>query len=319
MVRWPSSSCAGGWHFEVFVSAAAQSCAFVLPFAQGIEDVSSTVVSAMGRCRVTHYGFHRVRRADVNGGVLGLRFDEALQPHREDGHVAAGSLSVGNGVEAPGRADVPGGNISVATYELQLSSDESAAAANSTELVGFFVRALNGSSLSFSLRRDETILDLEQRLSVRTGVQQHLFYLVQQSKVLPGSWTLARAGISSDSHVLMCGRLRGGAGGGRVQIEGEWNCQACGMVGCWPTKRQCCRCGTPRGAIGGKPQGPPREQNASNRPPPSPSTGNPTYRVPRKGAPQNQGTSLPVPVPSMAVHSFMGPEQPVTNLLLEKD
>ena len=87
-----------------------------------------------------------------------------------------------------------------------------------------------------------------------------------------GSWTLARAGISHDSHVHMCGRLRGGAGGGRVQIEGEWNCQACGMIGCWPTKRQCFRCGTPRyvqngGAVGGKPRGPPREQNALGRPP----------------------------------------------------
>ena len=171
------------------------------------------------------------------------------------GHVAAGSLSVGNGVQVSGRVDVPGGNISVATYELQVSSDASAAAG-----------ALNGSSLSFSMRRDQPILGLEQRLSVRTGVPQHLFCLVQQSKVLPGSWTLARAGIFSDSHVHVCGRLRGGAGGGRLQIEGEWNCQACGMVGCWPTKRQCFRCGTPRyvrngGAIGGKPRGPPGEQN----------------------------------------------------------
>ena len=39
--------------------------------------------------------------------------------------------------------------------------------------------------------------------------------------VLLGSATLARAGISSDSHVHMCGRLRGGAGGGRVQLKGS--------------------------------------------------------------------------------------------------
>ena len=148
---------------------------------------------------------------------------------------------------------------------------------------------------------DETILDLAQRLSFRTGVPQHLFCLVQQSKVLPGSRTLARAGISSDSHVHICGRLRGGAGGGRVQIEGEWNCQACGMVECWPTKRQCFRCGNPRyvrngGAVGGKPRGPPRDQNAFGRPPPTPSTGDPTHRLPRKGAPQNKGTAPHVPV-----------------------
>ena len=95
----------------------------------------------------------------------------------------------------------------------------------------------------------------------------------------------------------MCGRFRSGAGGGRVQNEGEWNCQACGMVGCWPTKRQCFRCCTPRyvrngGVIGGQP----REQNELGRLPPSPSTGNPSYWVLRTGAPQNQGSFLPVPV-----------------------
>ena len=84
-------------------------------------------------------GFRRVCRADIDGGVLGLRFDEALKPHMENGHVAAGSLSVGNGVQSSGRV-VPGGNLSVATCELQVSSDASAAAAKS-----IFVRALNGS------------------------------------------------------------------------------------------------------------------------------------------------------------------------------
>ena len=44
------------------------------------------------------------------------------------------------------------------------------------------------------------------------------------------------------------------------------------------------------GAIGGKPRCPPREQNALGRPPPSPSTGDPTRRVSREGATQNQGT-----------------------------
>ena len=77
------------------------------------------------------------------------------------------------------------------------------------------------------------LLDLAQRLSVRTGVPEHLFYLVQQSKVLSGSWALARAGISSYSHVHMCGRLRGGAGGGRVRVGGVGtaNHAACWGVG----------------------------------------------------------------------------------------
>ena len=79
------------------LSAAAQSRAFVLPFAKDLEDVSSTVVSAMVRCQVMNSGFRRVRRADISGSVLGLRFDEALKPHREDGQVAAGGLSVKRG------------------------------------------------------------------------------------------------------------------------------------------------------------------------------------------------------------------------------
>ena len=145
------------------------------------------------------------------------------------------------------------------------------------------------------------LLDL---VPVRTGVPEHLFYLVQQSKVLSGSWTLARAGISSYSHVDMCGRLRGGAGGGRVHIGGDWDCQSCGMVVCWPTKRRCFRCGCPRfarngGAVGGKPRGPPREQNALGRPAPTLSSGDPTHRVPRRGAPQIKGTPPSVPVVSL--------------------
>ena len=62
--------------------AAAQSRAFVLSFVKDLEDVSSTVESAMVRCQVMNSGFRRVRRADISG-VLGLRFDEALKPHRE--------------------------------------------------------------------------------------------------------------------------------------------------------------------------------------------------------------------------------------------
>ena len=85
------------------------------------------------------------------------------------------------------------------------------------------------------------------------------------------------------------------------RLKEKRNCRACGMIGCWPTKRQCFRCGTPRyvqngGAVGRKPRGPPREQNALGRPPPSTSTGNPTFRVPRRVPPRNQGTPLPVSV-----------------------
>ena len=219
----------------------------------------------------------------------------------EAGRVAASSLSVGNGVQASGRVDGPSGDFSVITCKLQLPADASAAAAKSTDLVGLFVRALNGSSLTISVRSQETILDLAQRLSVRTGVPEHLFCLVQQSKVLSGAWTLARAGVASDSHVHMCVRLRGGAGGGRVHIEGEWNCHHVAWLGAGP--RNASAFDVVIRAMRG--MGVRWEENhclfRGNKthwdgPRPTPSTGDPTHRVPRRGAPQNKGTPPSVPV-----------------------
>ena len=55
----------------------AQSRAFVLPFVKDLEVVSSTVVSAMVRCRVINSGFLQVRCAVTSGRVLGLRIFRA--------------------------------------------------------------------------------------------------------------------------------------------------------------------------------------------------------------------------------------------------
>ena len=65
-----------------------------------------------------------------------------------------------------------------------------AAAAKSTELVGFLVRALNGSSLTITMKREDTTMDFAQFRFARTGIPEHLFYLVRQGKVLTGSWSL---------------------------------------------------------------------------------------------------------------------------------
>ena len=96
--------------------AAARSRAFVLPFVKDLEVVFSTAVSVMGQCEVMSYGLRLVRCAVTSGHVLGLRIDEVLKPHREGGQVVAGCLSVGNGVQATGRVDVPGGNILTAMW-----------------------------------------------------------------------------------------------------------------------------------------------------------------------------------------------------------
>ena len=97
--------------------AAARSRAFVHPFVKDLEVVFFAVVSVMGQCEVMSYGFRLVRCAVTCGHVLGLRIDEVLTPHREDGQVVAGCLSVGNGVQATGRVDVPGSNILTAMWE----------------------------------------------------------------------------------------------------------------------------------------------------------------------------------------------------------
>ena len=76
-------------------------------------------------------------------------------------------LSVGNGDQAPGRVDVPDGDFLELDHKFQMSAGAFAAAAKSTELVGSFVRALNGSSPTITVRREYTILDLAQLLSVR--------------------------------------------------------------------------------------------------------------------------------------------------------
>ena len=167
------------------MSAAASRRAHVLPYAKGSDDVTSTAGFATARFVKTNLYFPQECRAGTKGDVLGLRFTQALQPtsplmeedpyllelaqslgdEREDRHFAAGCLSVGNGVQASGRVDIPGGDFTVINHRLQMSADTLAAAAKSTDLVGFFVQVLNGSSLSITLKREETILDLVQLLS----------------------------------------------------------------------------------------------------------------------------------------------------------
>ena len=85
------------------------------------------------------------------------------------------------------------------------------------------------------------------------------FYLLLNGRMLASSSSLESAGIVTGSWVVMCGRLNGG---GRTVIEDEWDCQKCGMQGCWPTRHKCFRCGHPRYA-GGKVKFPERERTSA--------------------------------------------------------
>ena len=184
-----------------------------------------------------------------------------------------GCLFAGIGEQATGRVDVPDdGFVSAA-----------ACAAASTELeVSFFVRTLPGRNIIVKMGKTCTVQELCSAVALRTGIPERHFYLLHNGRMLVSSSSLDFAGIVKDSQVVMCGRLHGG---GRPVIEGEWDCQKCGMQGCWPTRQRCFRCGQPRYA-GGKVKLPERERNALGRPVVVPPRVNPTHRKPPRQTPQ---------------------------------
>ena len=53
-------------------------------------------------------------------------------------------------------------------------------------------------------------------------------------------------GIESGMTVRLLFRLRGGSGGNNVDIPGQWQCSFCHATRCWPTRKRCYRCDTPR-------------------------------------------------------------------------
>ena len=190
----------------------------------------------------------------------------------ENGPAIVGCPFVGIGEQATGRVDVPDdGFVSAA-----------ASAAASMELdISFFVRSLPGRNITMKFGKSRTVHELCAEIAFRTGVPERHFYLLLNGRMLASSSLLESAGIETDSQIVMCGRLNGG---GRTVIEGEWDCQKCGMQGCWPTKHKCFRCGHPRFA-GGRIKFPERECNALGRPVVVPPRVNPTHRKPRQ-APQ---------------------------------
>ena len=89
-------------------------------------------------------------------------------------------------------------------------------------------------------------------------------------------------------------RLRGGSGGNmNVDIPGQWQCNFCHATRCWPTRKRCYRCDTPRDFS--IPDGPVRgplgraPQPARNNVPPTRSSGPGPQTVP----PRNFGNVPP--------------------------
>ena len=117
---------------------------------------------------------------------------------------------------------------------------------------------------------------------------------VAGTRTLRSDDTLHQNGIESGMTVRVLCRLRGGSGGNaNVDIPGQWQCNFCHAIRCWPTRKRCYRCDTPRdfsnpnspvrGPLGRAPQ------PARNNVPPTRSSGPGPQTVP----PRNFGNGPP--------------------------
>ena len=127
-------------------------------------------------------------------------------------------------------------------------------------------------------------------------------YAVCGTRTLTSHDTLLRNGIESGMTVRVLCRLRGGSGGNvNVDIPGQWQCNFCHAIRCWPTS--CYRCDTPRdfsipnspvrGPLGRAPQ------PARNHVPPTRSSGPGPQTVP----PRNLGNGPP-PGAGLGTHVY---------------
>ena len=102
-----------------------------------------------------------------------------------------------------------------------------------------FVVLLTGHSRCLRVRGGSTNGELNQLESELSGVPEQLFYNTGCGV------RLQLIVISRDSWEIMPGRFVAGA---RPVIPGEWSCTLRAAQGCWPVRKTCYKCGTPRNA-----------------------------------------------------------------------
>ena len=119
-------------------------------------------------------------------------------------------------------------------------------------------------------------------------------YAVCGTRTLTSHDTLLQNGTESRMTLRVLCRLRGGSGGNvNVNIPGQWQCNFCHAIRCWPTRKRCYRCHTPRDFS--NPNSPVRGplgralQPARNNVPPTRSSGPGPQTVP----PRNFGNGPP--------------------------
>ena len=104
------------------------------------------------------------------------------------------------------------------------------------EVTSVLVQGLDGKHLCVKIEAGILVSALCEKLALKTGIPESVFYLTYKGKVLLAHEALS---VERDERLCMRGRLRGG-------MEGDWTCQHCGRQGCWVTKVRCYRCGKSR-------------------------------------------------------------------------
>ena len=230
--------------------------------------------------------------------------------YREVGHTTASSLTVGNGDQASGRVDVPGGGLQLSSAASQVFGKVPGHSETEHEVhqikcgIGenatfqVLVKQLSGQHLAVSVHGDWLVADFVHCLQLRSLVPADAFYLVKAGRRLDSCKSLREEKLLAGDTVTMCGRLKGGSS--NFASHADWYCAACSRGGCWASRLQCYRCGFPRiesekilagmplgrGKGGGKASGkgvvvPPRETQFPGRSAGPQMSSCPTWRPPQ--------------------------------------
>ena len=238
--------------------------------------------------------------------------------YREVGHTTASGLTVGNGDQASGRVDVPGGGLQLSSAASQVFGkvpgppDKLWDWENATFQV--LVKQFSGQHLAVSVHGDWLVADVVHCLQLRSLVPAEAFYLVKAGRHLDSCKTLREEKLLAGDTVTVCVRLKGGSS--NLASHADWYCAACSGGGCWASRLQCYRCGFPRiesekilagmplgrGKGGGKATGrgvvvPPRETQFPGRSAGPQMSSCPIWRHPRQPKAKRTDTPSPPPPP----------------------
>ena len=161
--------------------------------------------------------------------------------YREVGHTTASSLTVGNGEQASGRVDVPGGGLQLSSAASQVFGKVPGHSETEHEVhqincgIGenatfqVLVKQFSGKHLAVLVHSDWLVADLVHCLQLRSLVPADAFYLVKAGRRLDSCKSLREEKLLAGDTVTMCGRLKGGSS--NFASHADWYCAACSKAG----------------------------------------------------------------------------------------